>query len=174
MKNFPIQYALQCDQSAIQKGIRSAWLFSRLGQLCLRQGKKSDAIPFFEGAAQLNPADYESLQNLAVAYRETGRIPDAERILNSIVTSGEPYAPAYNELGMVWYQKGDLAKAAGYFEKAAQLDATYQLNLGRLYKTQGDKTRARACFEAFLAAKGGSDEYARMIPEVRKELASVQ
>src|SRR5439155_4253049 len=125
--------AMELYQNAIRKGIRSAWLFSRLGQLCLRQGKKNDAIPFFEAAAQLNPSDYESLQNLAVAYRETGRIADAEGILNSIVKSGEPSAPVYNELGMVWFQKGDLATARGYFEKAAQLDAAYQLNLGRLY-----------------------------------------
>jgi hypothetical protein len=48
------------------------------------------------------------------------------------------------------------------------------LNLGRLYKAQGDKARARASFEAFLAAKAGSSEYAAIIPEVRKELASVQ
>src|SRR2546421_10713748 len=166
--------AMELYQSAIRKGIRSAWLFSRLGQLYLRQGKRNDSIPLFETAAQLNPSDYESLQNLAVAYRETGGMADAERILNSIVKSGEPFAPAYNELGMVWFQKGDISTAQGYFEKAAGLDATYQLNLGRLYKQQGDRARARACFEAFLAAKGTSPEYARMIPQVRQELASVQ
>ena len=166
--------AMELYQSAIDKGIRSAWLFSRLGQLYLRQGKRNESIPFFEAAAQLNPSDYESLQNLAVAYRETGRIADAEAILNSIVKSGEQSAPAYNELGMVWFQKGDLPTARGYFEKAAELDATYQLNLGRLYKQQGDRARARACFEAFLAAKGASPEYAQMVPLVRQELASVQ
>jgi choline-sulfatase len=166
--------AMELYRGAIEKGVRSAWLFSRLGQLYLRQGKRAESIPLFETAAQLNPSDYESLQNLAVAYRESGRIADAERTLNSIAASGEPYAPAYNELGMVWYQKGDLDKARGYFEKAAQLDPTYQLNLGRLYKTLGDKGRARASFEAFLAARGASPEYARMIPDVRRELASVQ
>jgi arylsulfatase A-like enzyme/Flp pilus assembly protein TadD len=166
--------AMALYQSAIQKGIRSAWLFSRLGQLTMRQGKREDAIALFEAAAQLNPADYESLQNLAAAYRETGRVADAEGILNSIVKSGEPFAPAYNELGMVWFQKGDLNTARGYFEKAAQLDVTYQLNLGRLYKQQGDKLRARTCFEAFLSAKGASPEYAQMIPQVKRELASVQ
>jgi len=141
-----------------------------MGQLCARQGKKNDAIAFFEAAAQLNPADYESLQNLAAVYRETGRIADAERTLNTILKSGEPYAPALNELGMVWYQKGDRATAQGYFEKAAQLDPTYHLNLARLYKAQGDNARARASFEAFLAAKGASREYREMLPLVRREL----
>jgi arylsulfatase A-like enzyme/Flp pilus assembly protein TadD len=165
---------MELYQSALNKGIRSAWLFSRLGQLYLRQGKRNDSIPLFEAAAQINPSDYESLQNLAVAYRETGRISDAEAILNLIVKSGEPFASAFNELGMVWFQKGDMTRAREYFEKAAQLDAAYQLNLGRLYKQQGDRARARACFEAFLKAKGSSPEYAAMLPEVRRELDSVK
>ena len=154
--------AMDLYQSAIRKGIRSAWLFPGLGQLTLRQGKRNDAIPLFEAAAQINPSDYESLQNLAAAYRETGRIADAEGVLDSIVKAGEPSAPVYNELGMVWFQKGDLAAARGYFEKAAQLDAAYELNLARLYKQLGEKARARACFEAFLTAKGASPEYAPM------------
>ena len=166
--------AMDLYQNAIQRGIRSAWLFSRLGQLCMRQGKKNDAIPLFEAAAQMNPSDYESLQNLAAVYRETGRVADAEGILNSIVKSGEPTGPVYNELGMVWFQKGGLNTAREYFEKAAQLDAAYQLNLGRLYRQQGDKARARACLEAFLAAKAADPEYAQMIPQVRQELESLR
>jgi len=166
--------AMELYRSAIDRGIRSAWLFSRLGQWYLRQGKRNDAISLFEAAAQLNPSDYESRQNLAVAYRETGRFAEAEATLNVILRSGEQFAPAYNEMGMVWFQKGDLVTARGYFEKAAQLDAAYQLNLGRLYKSQGETARARACFEAFLTAKGSSPEYASMIPQVRQELASVQ
>jgi Tfp pilus assembly protein PilF len=72
---------------------------------------------------------------------------------------------------MVSFQKGDVAAARGYFEKAAQLDPKYQLNLGRLYKMAGDNTRARACFQAFLAAKSADAEYRSLIPQVQKELA---
>ena len=161
-------------KSAVDGGMRAAWLFSRLGSLYLRQGNKADAIPFFEAAAQLNPHDHESLQNLAVAYRETGRVDDAEGVLKAILKSGEPFAAAYNELGMVLYQKGDRAGAVAHFEKAAQLDPAYQLNLARLYKMQGDTARARAAFEAFLEAKGNSPEYRTMIPQVRRELAALE
>jgi tetratricopeptide (TPR) repeat protein len=160
-------------QDAVNKGIRAAWLYSRLGQLYSRQGNKGEAITFFEAAAQMNASDYDSLQNLAVAYRETGKVADAEAILQMILKSGEEYAPAYNEMGMVCYQKGDTAAARGYFEKAARLDATYQLNLARLYKMTGDNARARASFEAFLAAKGTSPEYRQLIPQVRAELAAI-
>ncbi|HXK04887.1 MAG TPA: sulfatase-like hydrolase/transferase [Verrucomicrobiae bacterium] len=166
--------AMKLYQDALQRGVHTAWLFSRVGSLYLRQGNKAEAIRHFEIAVRLNPSDYESMQNLAVAYRETGRIADCERVLNAILKSGEEFAPAYNELGMTAFQKGDVAAAQQYFEKAARLDATYQLNLGRFYKMAGDNPRARAAFEAFLAARSSSVEYQRMIPEVRKELAAVQ
>src|SRR5215469_253369 len=112
------------------------------------------------------------MQRLAVAYREAGRIADCEWVLHAILRSGEEYAPAYNELGMTAFQKGDVASAQGYFEKAARLDPTYQLNLGRFYRMAGDNVRARAAFEAFLAARSSNAEYQKIIPEVRKELAS--
>ena len=70
-------------QDAVNKGIRAAWLYSRLGQMYLRQGNREEAIPNFESAAQMNPYDYDSLQNLAVAYRETGRVADAEAVLQT-------------------------------------------------------------------------------------------
>jgi arylsulfatase A-like enzyme/Flp pilus assembly protein TadD len=166
--------AMGLYQDALHKGISAAWLFSRMGSLYLRQGNKADAIASLEAAARLNPSDYESLENLAVAYRAAGRIDDSERVLNSILKSGEEYAPAYNELGMAAYQKGDTAAAEGYFEKAARIDPTYQLNLGRFYKMAGDNARARAAFEAFLTARSSNAEYREMIPQVRKELESIQ
>jgi len=166
--------AFKLYQDALHKGVHTAWLYARLGNLYLRQGNKADAITLFETATQMNPSDYESLQNLAVAYREAGRLSDCERILNGILKSGEEYPPAYNELGMTAFQKGDVATAQSYFETAARLDPTYQLNLGRFYKLAGDNARARAAFEAFLAARSSNDEYQKIIPEVRKELAAVQ
>jgi arylsulfatase A-like enzyme/Flp pilus assembly protein TadD len=166
--------AMALYQDALHKGVSAAWLYSRLGSLYLRQGNKADAIASLEVAARLNPSDYESLENLAVAYRAAGRVADSERVLTSILKSGEEYAPAYNELGMAAFQKGDAPAAQGYFEKAAHLDPTYQLNLGRFYKMAGDNVRARAAFEAFLAARSSNVEYRQVIPQVRKELESVQ
>ena len=159
---------------ALRKGVHAAWLYSRLGSLYLRQGKSKEAITLLETATQLNPSDYESLENLAVAYRQAGRMEESQQALNAILQSGEEYAPAYNELGMAAFQKGDVAAAQSYFEKAARLDPTYQLNLGRFYKMAGDNARARAAFQAFLTARSTSPEYRQVIPQVRKELESVR
>ncbi len=165
--------AMKLYEAAVKNGVRAAWLYSRLGQMYLRRGKKGEAITNFESAAQLNPYDYDSLENLAVAYRDSGRMGDAESVLKLILQSGEEYAPAYNEMGMLCFMKGDRVAAQRYFEKAAQLDASYHLNLARLYKMAGENAKARASFEAFLAARSSSPEYQRIIPQVRQELAAV-
>jgi tetratricopeptide (TPR) repeat protein len=166
--------AFKLYQDAVKRGVRTAWLYSRLGQMYLRRGNPQEAIAHFESAATMNPHDYDSLENLAVAYKQTGRIDDAEAMLKMILKSGEEYAPAYNELGMISFQKGDRAGALTYFEKAARLEPSYHLNLARLHKMQGENGKARASFEAFLAAKGSAPDFQAVVPQVRRELEAVK
>jgi Flp pilus assembly protein TadD len=142
----------------------------------VRAGNKEDAIPEYEKAAQFNPSDVESQSNLATAYLEKGRLADAERVYKWVLTTDPAYAAAYNGLGVVAIQRQDNAAARGYFEKAVQLDAEQveaQLNLGIIYKDAGDRVRARACFQAFLA-KASPAQYGQVIPKVREELIALQ
>lgn len=168
--------AFQLYQHAIREGIRTAWLFSRLGHLNLQGGNREDAIASFERAAQLNPSDYESMSDLALAYLESDRVGDAERVLKWSLTTSNDYAPTYNALGLVAIRKEDKPGARTNFEKAVQLDPNLleaQLNLGKISKMMGDTARARACFEAFLA-KASPSEYADLIPRIRQELADLK
>jgi Tfp pilus assembly protein PilF len=168
--------AMKLYRDGIGRGIRTGWLYSRLGFLYLRQGNKPEAIASYEQAAQLNPSDCESLNDLAMAYLETGKLADAERVFKWCLAAGEEYSPAYNGLGLVSIQKQDLTAARGYFEKAVQLDPDLleaQLNLGRIYKIIGANTRARECFEAFLA-RAPHAEYGPIIARVKEELAAMQ
>jgi choline-sulfatase len=168
--------AMKLYRNAINNGIRTAWLYSRIAHLYLQQGNRNEAIAFYEKAAQLNPSDAESLSDLGMAYLETGRVADAERSFQWALKAGEEYAMAYNGLGLVAVQKQDASAARGYFEKAVQLDPDLleaQLNLGRIYKMIGANTRARACFETFLA-KASPAEYGQIIPKIKEEVAAMQ
>ena len=168
--------AFKLYRDGISRGIRTGWIFSRLGWLYLQQENKDEAIASYERAAQLNPSDCESLSDLATAYLETGKVADAERVYKWSLATDEEYAPAHNGLGLVAIRKQDLPAARGHFEKAVQLDPDLleaQLNLGRIYKIMGAKARARACFKAFLA-KASPAEYGEIIPKVREELAALQ
>jgi tetratricopeptide (TPR) repeat protein len=162
-------------QEAIRNGLRNAWLYSRLGYLHLQQGNKDEAIAAYETAAQLNPTDSESLNDLGMAYLETGKLADAERVFKWSLATDDKYALAYNGLGLVSIKKQDQAAARGYFEKAVQLDPDLleaQLNLGRIYKIMGLNALARASFEAFLA-KASSAEYGAIISQLKEELAGM-
>jgi hypothetical protein len=47
------------------------------------------------------------------------------------------------------------------------------MNLGLIYEMAGDRARARAHFETFLA-KASPTQYANIIPKVKQELATLQ
>jgi arylsulfatase A-like enzyme/cytochrome c-type biogenesis protein CcmH/NrfG len=167
--------AMKLYQTAISKGVENGKLYSRLGDLYLRSGRRDEAIPYYEKAARYNPSDVESHSNLATAYLELGRVAEAERVFQFITTVDE-YAPAYNGLGLISIQRGNPAGARGFFEKAVQLDPDLveaHMNLGLIYEMIGDRTRARAAFQAFLA-KASPRQYGHIIPKVRKELAALR
>ncbi|MGA2576288.1 MAG: sulfatase-like hydrolase/transferase [Bryobacteraceae bacterium] len=168
--------AMQLYRSAIANGIQSGRLHSRLADLLVRAGQKDEAIPEYEKAAQFNPSDLQSQANLATAYMEKGRLGDAERVYKWTLSIEPGYGTAYNGLGVIAIQRQDTAAARGYFEKAVQLDpelADADLNLGLIYKMAGDRTRARECFQAFLA-KASPQQYGQVIPQVRQELTDMQ
>ena len=175
-KNDRYDEASQLYRTALAKGIDSGRLHSRLADLLLRQGQKDAAIVEYEKAAQINPADLDSQNNLATAYLEKGRVADAERVFKWILANDPDYPAAQNGMGLVCIQKQDPAAARGYFEKAARLDpdlVEVHMNLGLLYEMAGEKQRARSSFETFLA-KASPAQYGDIIPRVRQELATLK
>jgi choline-sulfatase len=168
--------AMKLYRAGLAQGLVDGRLHSRLGDLLVRAGKKAEAIPEYEAGAALNPSDTTSQANLASAYLELGRLDDAERVLKAILVFDPDSAAAQNGLGLLAIQRQDGAAARRHLEKAVELDPDLvdaRLNLGVLYKMAGDKQRARACFEQFLA-RASPRQYRDVIPKVRTEIAGLQ
>ncbi len=168
--------AMTLYRTALEKGLDNGRLHSRLGDLLVRAGKKAEAIPQYEESVKMNPADTATQANLATAYLETGRPADAERVLKGIVAIDPSNAAAQNGLGVLAIQRNDGTTARGYFEKAVELDPNLveaYLNLGLLYKIVGERDRARASFEQFLA-KAPPGQFKTVIPQVREALAELK
>lgn len=168
--------AMKVYRTALANGLDNGRLRSRVGDLLVRAGKKAEAIPEYEQSIRMNPADTATQVNLATAYMETGRLADAERVLKGIVAIDPSNAAAQNGLGVLAIQRNDGTAARGYFEKAVELDPDLvdaYLNLGLLYKIVGERDRARASFEQFLA-KAPPRQYKAVIPQVRAALAELQ
>ncbi len=175
-KNGRYDESLELYRTALARGIVSGRLHSRIADLLLRRGEKDAAIVEYEKAAQINPADLDSQNNLATAYLEKGRLADAERVFRWILTNDPDYAAAQNGMGLVSVQKRDSNAARGYFERAAQLDpdlVEVHMNLGLLYEMAGERERARSSFQTFLA-KASPAQYGNIIPRVRQELATLK
>jgi arylsulfatase A-like enzyme/Flp pilus assembly protein TadD len=168
--------ALRLYETALQRGVDNGRLHSRIADLSLRAGNKDRAITEYEKAAQFNPADLESQTNLATAYLEKGRVADAERVFQWVLSNDQQYAAAHNGLGLVAIQEHNMPSAQTHFENAVRLNPDLveaQMNLGLIYEMAGDRVRARHCFETFLA-KASPMQYASIIPKVRQELATLQ
>lgn len=168
--------AMKLYTDGVRRGVRTAWIYSRLGHLHLQRGNRNEAVAAYERAAQLNPTDCESLSDLGLIYLETARLNDAERVLQWCLATGEQHALTYNGLGLVAVRKKDFTAARSHFEKAVQLDPSLlegYLNLGRIYRMHGEDARARQCFEAFLA-RASPAEYGGIIPRVKAELETMR
>jgi choline-sulfatase len=175
-KNGRYDEAMALYRTALSRGIESARLHSRLGDLLVRRGEKDPAIAEYEAAARINPADLDSQNNLATAYLEKGRLADAERVFQWVLTNDANFAAAQNGMGLIAIQKRNHQAAMGYFQKAVALDPDLveaHLNLGLLYEMAGDRARARASFETFLA-KASPAHYGQVIPKVKQELANLR
>ena len=167
--------AMDVYRSAIEKHVENSSLLGRLGDLYLRGGDKAQALAMYEQAGRLDPINQANQTNLATIYLESGRIDEAERVLRVVVANGD-YALAYNALGLAAIQRQNLPEARTNFEKALELDPDLveaQLNLGLIYRMAGENTKAKACFEAFLA-KASRTQYAEVISKVKQELAAMR
>ena len=167
------QQALQACLSTMQHGIHDGMILSQTANLYLRLGNIKEAISYYEKAAQLNPLGVEGQNDLATAYVQVGRIADAERVYKWVLAI-QPYAPAYNGLGIIAAKSQNYADARKNFEHAVQLSPTYvegQLNLGIVCAQTHDFPCARKAFKVFVA--NAPPSYGKVILQAKSALAQM-
>jgi arylsulfatase A-like enzyme/Flp pilus assembly protein TadD len=145
--------AIQVCHEALRHAALNGLILSRLANLYLRTGNLKEAIAYYQQAEQQNPLDVEGQNDLATAYLQSGQTANAERVFRWVLAV-QPYAPAYNGLGIIADKRNDIAAARRNFEKAVQLSPTYvegQLNLGIVCMQAHDLPCARNAFRAFVA-----------------------
>jgi choline-sulfatase len=152
--------ALQACLTALHHGLQNKMILSRLGDLYLHAGHPREAILFFQQAVKLNSFDAQNQSNLATAYMHNGQLADAERTFRLIISS-QPYAPAYNGLGIIALNRHDFATARTNFDHALQLDPDNleaEYNLGIACAQTHDIPCARTAFQAFLVKTSPADQ----------------
>ena len=112
-----------------------------------------------EEIAKLADSDYKQLNIEELLYAATLTNDPAKK--EAIYTKATQLAPndfrAYNNLGKLAYQAGDLDKAESYLKKAASLKSDApetNMNLGLIALTKGDKAAAESYLGKAAGAKG--------------------
>jgi Flp pilus assembly protein TadD len=102
----------------------------------LSGGDIDASIKEFQKLSDTYP-DYAGPQiNLGIAYAKRGKLPEAEKALQSATQRGEPNAAAFNQLGIVYRKLGRFKDADTAYNEALRIDPSYalaHLNLGVLY-----------------------------------------
>ena len=105
--------------------------------------------------AESNP-DELNLEELLYAATLTNDPAKQEAIYKAATKKAPQDFRAYNNLGKLAYQAGDLDKAEGYFKKALSIDpnsAETNMNIGLIALTKGDKAAA----ESYLGKASGAE-----------------
>lgn len=127
----------------------------------LRASNAAEAERGFRALTQSNPELGGPHANLALLYRNAGKL--AEAVLEGEkAVAANPKQPIYfNQLGITYRQNGQFAKAREAYESAIALDPGYasaHLNLGILHDLYlADGKRALELYDKYLALSPGGD-----------------
>src|SRR5208283_426287 len=124
-----------------------------------RDGNLDAAAEEYQLALKLNQASERPLPGVtaecSVLLGEVAsshdRVQEAISDYNQALRAVPGYSPAYKALGIIYFPRGDYAKAQGYFQKAVALDPNElesRFYLGTCYLKLGDPRLAAAQFRA--------------------------
>lgn len=90
--------------------------YFQIGQQLLGRNKAKDAVPYFENAVKYNPRSMQARWTLMRVYRILGRTKEAERAGLEAIAVDPNYAPIQLELGLLYDNMRDFAKAAQAYD----------------------------------------------------------
>lgn len=127
---------------------QSHWLYAaRLGaELLLRLGKHAEAKVLFESIAESQALPWARL-GIARTQIEANEVAKASRTLESLIADQPSYADAYDVMGRLEVEQGNLTKAFEIYRKAAEAtpgSISRQQKLGMLALYMGDTKAANA------------------------------
>lgn len=96
-----------------------------LGGSLLVLGRADEALPHFQNAARINPRDPTSRLDIAAVLAQVGRTQDAIRAYQDampLVTDRRVTPIVYENIGILYANLGDYAKARKSYQNALQID----------------------------------------------------
>ena len=115
--------AEMASRNAERLGVRDAEAQNLKGIILFRQNKNADALKIFDGVLQTNGRNSTARYYQAMIY---DRMNEPERSIaayREAVTAEPAFAPAWFDLGVAYYNKGEYIEAASAYQQTIKYDA---------------------------------------------------
>lgn len=96
-----------------------------LGLILMKLGKTMDAIHEWEAVIRFHPQDVDATFNIAVALNHIGRRKDAMTFYERVLSLKNDHVQTHQNLGLLYRDERQYAKAKHHLRKLKELDATY-------------------------------------------------
>ena len=131
------------------------------GMQALQKGDAEQAIACFQDELKDNPQDIEALYGTALALEMLEKNDEAKKVLQQILEIEMNFAPAWNDLARIYYQKGKKEKAADLFKKSLDIDENQITVRNQLCEVLLDLQR---CDEAVALLKETRQKFPQDLP----------
>lgn len=140
---------------AVQIAPRFVAAWNYLGTIAYQSGEYEQAEKYFRTALEHEPGAFTPAVNLGGTLLSMRRFEEALPYNQYCAAERPDDALANSQLGQNYFFLGNFDRAVEYLEKAKRLDPAHfsqpQLVLAEIYSRRGDRTRAIAELEDFLA-----------------------
>jgi tetratricopeptide (TPR) repeat protein len=149
------------------------------GITLLENNKFKEARTLFETLRESYPHVSVIHNNLGVAYKRLGLIPEAEASYRQAIQIHPSYAEAYYNLAIALRERGEFGKAEGAYQEAISKDPLFRdahYNLGVLYDLYlNEPAKAIGHYQVYLESGGdGQEEMAIWIAALQKRTGTIE
>ncbi len=132
-------------QTAIEQDPEFFAAYIKLGLIYQEEGDPL-CIQYFITATQLRPNNIEAYYNLAYAYQQFDKIPEAQQTYREMLKKDPTFTPPLFQLGWIkQFKQNDIDSAIYFYNETLQKEPRYVEawhNLGLAYETKGEKYQA--------------------------------
>ncbi|MBQ9627580.1 MAG: tetratricopeptide repeat protein [Treponema sp.] len=148
--------AIACYKRAITIERENSLLWFNLGVTYQKQGDLRAAKRAFSNALEMNPADEESAEQLAIVCLERKEFMEAAEHCRFGLEQNPVNAHLWNTLGVIFFNQEEYPTAAESFERAVSINPYYYdalYNLRDTYSELGNKAGEAVCEERLSKLK---------------------
>jgi len=117
--------AIEAYRKAVEIQPRHTFSRFNLGLIFMKIGRILEAIQEWEAVIRINPKDVDAIFNIAVALAQIGRRRESIPFYEKVIQLKPSHVQAHQNLGIIFRDEHQFAKAKHYLQELRELDSTY-------------------------------------------------